>query len=156
MLLLLPVQAFATSVKSFDCSWLLDCSSLKLLISWFSMSEKSNYSQVAVLNPLIFVVQRSPWSLDPLIPWSLDWLSKRALIAWFNFDPGCKRFWNGCVNDYPLDQRTSINEIKTNSANYQILRRHRILASFPGPAQLSVTCSQRKAGRGLGRRLMGY
>ena len=32
----------------------------------------------------------------PLIPW------KSALIAWFYFDPGCKRFYTGHISDYPL------------------------------------------------------
>ena len=33
---------------------------------------------------VIFAIQRSPWSLD--------WLSKKALIAWFNLDSGHKHF----------------------------------------------------------------
>ena len=40
--------------------------------------------QLHVLDPLIFGVQRSPQCLD--------WLSKRALNAWFDFGPGHKCF----------------------------------------------------------------
>ena len=39
-------------------------------------------------------VQRSPWSIDQP--------SKRALITWFNFDPGCKQFNTKHIGDYPL------------------------------------------------------
>ena len=34
------------------------------------------------------------------MPWSLDRLSKKALITWFNFDPGRKCFYTGHVSDY--------------------------------------------------------
>ena len=34
------------------------------------------------------------------MPWSHDRLSKKALIAWFNFDPGRKCFYMGHVSDY--------------------------------------------------------
>ena len=41
-----------------------------------------------------FAVQRSPWSIDQP--------SKRALITWFNFDPGYKLFNTRHIGDYPL------------------------------------------------------
>ena len=43
--------------------------------------------QPHVLDPLIFTAQ--------ILPWSLDRLSKRALIGWFNFDPSHKHFNTG-------------------------------------------------------------
>ena len=46
----------------------------KLLISWSKIE-----LEPSVLDPLFVLVQRSPWSLDRLSKW--------ALIAWFNFDP---------------------------------------------------------------------
>ena len=39
---------------------------------------------------------------DRRLPWSLDQLSKRALITWFNFDPGRKHFYTGHLSDYPM------------------------------------------------------
>ena len=52
--------------------------------------------QPRVLNPLIFAVQRSPWSLDRFSKW--------ALIAWFYFDPGRKRFYTGPLESANLYQ----------------------------------------------------
>ena len=49
--------------------------------------------------PLILAVWRSLWSLDQL--------SKSALIAWFHFDPGRKHFYTGHISDYPLSVYTS-------------------------------------------------
>ena len=45
-----------------------------------------------ILDPFIFAVHR-------LILWSA---LRRALIAWFNFYPSCKRFYMGHISDYPL------------------------------------------------------
>ena len=50
--------------------------------------------QPRVLDCWFLAVQRSPWSLDRP--------PKRALIAWFSFDPGRKRFYRGHVTIYPL------------------------------------------------------
>ena len=36
------------------------------------------------------------------LPWSLDQPPKRALIAWFNFDPCHKHFYMGHISNYPL------------------------------------------------------
>ena len=77
------------------CAWSLDHlfkSSWSLHFFYRSKVEL----ELCVLDPLIFVVWR--W------PWSLDWLSKRALITQFNFDPGRKRFYVGYISDYPLKQ----------------------------------------------------
>ena len=46
----------------------------KLLISWSKIE-----LEPSVPDPLFVLVQRLPWSLDRLSKW--------ALIAWFNFDP---------------------------------------------------------------------
>ena len=63
-----PVESFATGIKFF---WLFDFSKVKL--------------QPRILDPLIFSARR--------LPWSLDRFSKRALIAWYNFDPSRKHFY---------------------------------------------------------------
>ena len=83
--------AFVTRIKIFDqqkvclIAW---SALLRPLIAWFFMDQRSKCW------PLIFAVRRSPWSLD--------WLSKSALITWFYFDPSRKRFYTGHISDYPL------------------------------------------------------
>ena len=72
---MLPVEAFATRIKIVLITW---SSPLKLLIF---TGQRSNWSHTF----LIFTVR---W-----LPWSLYRLSKRALIIWFNLDPGCKCFY---------------------------------------------------------------
>ena len=84
-----PIEAFATAIKFFDqqkvClivpfwgSWSLDFQGPKVKL------------QQHVLDRWFLAVWRSPWSLDrPL---------KRALIAWFSFDPGRKRFYTGHIS----------------------------------------------------------
>ena len=73
---ILSVEAFATRIKIFG--WQKVCliawsSLLKLLIAWFLKVK----GQIAthVIDPVVAV-----WRL----PWSLDQLSKKALITWFN------------------------------------------------------------------------
>ena len=66
----------------------LDRSLLEHLIAWFWTDQRSNCSH------------------EFLIRWfsqsgALDQLSKRALIAWFNFDPGCKCFYTRHIGDHP-------------------------------------------------------
>ena len=53
--------------------------------------------QSCVLDCWLLAVWRSPWSLDRP--------PKRALIAWFNFDPGRKRFYTGHASDYLLSHK---------------------------------------------------
>ena len=70
------------------CAWSLDHSHLRLLIAWFS---RVNGQTAAT----------STWSIDfSSSGGHLDWPSKRALIAWFKFDPSCKRFYTGHISDY--------------------------------------------------------
>ena len=75
------------------CAWSLDRPLLRLLITWFSRVR----GQTGAVHS---------WSVDfssseaTLIPWSAP---KRALIAWFNFDPGRKCFYMGHIRDYPLN-----------------------------------------------------
>ena len=87
------VEAFATGIKMFDrqkvCLIVPFWSFWSLDFQWVKVKLLP-----CVLNPLIFAVWRSPWSLD--------WLSKRTLIAWFNFDPVCKRFYTGHISDVSL------------------------------------------------------
>ena len=77
---------FATSIKIFligkKCAWSLD------LYEWKVKLEP------CILDPFDF---RS--SEATLVN---DWLSKRALISWFNFDLSRKHFYTG--SDYPLIQ----------------------------------------------------
>ena len=117
------VETFATGIKIFD--WQKVCliawSSLqKLLIASFFYRSKVEL-ELCILDPLIFVVWR--W------PWSLDWLSKWALITWFNFDPSRKRFYMGYISDYPLKQPPlqyknvsySIEEESGNKASWEMI-----------------------------------
>ena len=83
------VEAFATGSRFLitkNCAWstlqkLLICLILLCVKGWFGTTH---------FDPLIFAVWRLPWSLDKL--------SKRALIAWFSFDPGCKHFYMGHIS----------------------------------------------------------
>ena len=74
-----PVEAFVTGIKIFGwqkvclITWLFPSEAFDRLI--FNGSKVTLYS--CILDTLIFTVQRSHWSLDQL--------SKRASIAWFNF-----------------------------------------------------------------------
>ena len=91
-----PVEAFATRIKIFDqqqkCAWLLDWPSWG---PWLLDFLQVKGQIVATCSwSLIFKVPRSTWSLD--------WLSKSALIAWFYFDPGHKHFYTEHISDYPL------------------------------------------------------
>ena len=82
---MLPVEAFATMIKFFD--WqksVLVCSLLRLVITWGSKIKL----QLPVLDLLVLAVWRSPWSLDRP--------PKSALMAWFNFDPGCNAYISNC------------------------------------------------------------
>jgi len=99
----LPVEAFATEIKNLH----LGKSSL---IAWSPHSEAFDclilreFKRQNVATPakyvrkcvdrLILVTQNSSWSLD--------WLLKRTLIAWFHFDPGCKCFYRWRLCDYTL------------------------------------------------------
>ena len=68
---------------------------------------------------LILVAQNSSWSLDRLL--------KRALIAWFHFDPGCKRFSRQRLCDYidyPLSPVHSLVQSRV-----QVLQRPLFLCS---------------------------
>ena len=105
-----PIEAFATAIKNLDrwkssliapfrCSWSLD----------FTGVQRTKHGHASVVSKkvrwsLILVAQNSSWSLDRL--------QKRTLIAWFHFDPGCKRFYRRCVCDYPLlsDARSGVIE----------------------------------------------
>ena len=90
-----PVEVFVTRIKIFDqqkvCLIVWLCL-LKLLIAWFFYWSKVKL-KLRVLDLLIFAVRRSRWSRR---------LSKRALIARFNFDSSHKRFHTGHISDYPL------------------------------------------------------
>ena len=63
---------------------------------WGSWSLDFQWSKVKLrlrlLDCWFLAVWRSPWSLDQS--------PKRALIAWFSFDPGRKRFYTGHISDY--------------------------------------------------------
>ena len=84
-----PVEAFnlwpgSRFLLSKKCAWSLDhpfYSSWSLDFFYRSKVEL----EPRVLDLLIFTVQN--------LTWSLDQLSKRALIAGFNFDPGHKHFY---------------------------------------------------------------
>ena len=84
--------AFATGIKIFDWQEMCLIVHSKLLIAWFLWVK----GQIGAMqfDPLIFTVRRWPWSLDQL--------SKRALIIWFNFDLSHKCFYTGHISDYPL------------------------------------------------------
>ena len=86
-------------IAPFRCSWSLD----------FTGVQRTKHGHASVVSKkvrwsLILVAQNSSWSLDRL--------QKRTLIAWFHFDPGCKRFYRRCVCDYPLlsDVRSGVIE----------------------------------------------
>jgi len=59
------------------CAWLLDCSLLKRLITWFITGQRSSCCRAC------FIYWFSQFRR---LPWFLDWLSRKALITWFNFD----------------------------------------------------------------------
>ena len=91
-----PVEALATVIKFFDrqkvclIAWLFPSEALDRLISRGSKVTL----QPHIVDCWFLAVWRSPWSLDRP--------PKRALIVWFNFDPGGKRFYTGHISDYPL------------------------------------------------------
>ena len=92
---MLPVEAFTTGIKYFDrqkvcvMGWLFPSEALHCLVS---VVRSSNCSRTFLI--FFFSVPSSPWSLDRL--------SKRALIMWFYFDPDHKRFNTEHVSDYLL------------------------------------------------------
>ena len=59
------------------CAWLLDCSLLKRLITWFITGQRSSCCRAC------FIYWFSQFRR---LPWFLDGLSRKALITWFNFD----------------------------------------------------------------------
>ena len=72
---------------------------------------------------LIFKGQRSVWFLAVRRShWSLDQPPKRALVTWFKFDPGHKRFYMGHISDYPLWVRACTCATNTSSrqGNYAL------------------------------------
>ena len=69
---MLPVEAFVTGIKIFDWA--------KSVFDIFYRSKVS--LKPYIFNSLIFTVRRLP-----------------SLIAWFNFDPGHKRFYTGHIGD---------------------------------------------------------
>ena len=90
-----PVEAFTTGIKILigeKCAWSLD----RPFWGPWSLDFLRVKGQIVAAHSwsLIFTVRRSPWSLDRL--------SKSALITWFCFDPGRKRFYTGHISDYPL------------------------------------------------------
>ena len=93
-----PVEAFVTAIKMFDrqkvclIAWSFPSEALDHLI--FKGQSQKVKLQLHILDLMILAAQRPPWSLD--CP------PKRALIAWFNFDPGRKRFYTRHMSDYPL------------------------------------------------------
>ena len=96
---MLPVEAFATGVRIFkqqEVCLIVHSKGLERLILYRSKVELEPHD----LDHLIFAV----WGW----PWFLDRLSKRALIAWFNFDPDHKCFYSGHISDYPLSFVTRI------------------------------------------------
>ena len=101
---MLPVEAFATGVRIFkqqEVCLIVHSKGLERLILYRSKVELEPHN----LDHLIFAVWR--W------PWFLDWFSKRALIAWFNFDPSHKRFYTGHISDYSLSFVTRIKMVST-------------------------------------------
>ena len=88
-----PIEAFATAIKMFDRQILcLIAWSFSFWGSWsLDFSGSKVKSQPHIFDLLILATRRPPWSLD-----------RPPLIAWFNFDPGCKRFYAGHISDYPL------------------------------------------------------
>ena len=100
-----PVEAFAIAIKLLigkKCAWSLDHS---FWGSWRLDFQGSKVKlQPHILDYWFLAVWRSPQSLD--------WPPKRALIAWFNFDPGHKRFYTGPISDYPLTCTPYPNHIR--------------------------------------------
>ena len=98
-----PVEAFATGIKDLDrqksslIAWSLHSEALdRLILQEFkgqNVATPAKYLRKCV-DRLILVAQNSSWFLDRLL--------KRALIAWFHFDPGRKRFSRRRLCDYPL------------------------------------------------------
>ena len=77
---MLPVEAFATAIKFFWLAKSVLDRLLRLLITWFSRVK----GHIATVHSWLLIFS----SLKViLIPWSAP--PKRALIAWFNFDPSC-------------------------------------------------------------------
>ena len=95
-----PVEAFVTGIKIIDQWKELDCCLLKLLITWFLTGQRS-------------ICSAHSWSFVTFhrLSWSLDWLSKRALITWFNFDPG-RNHLHGHTSDYPMSDSYSKDVVR--------------------------------------------
>ena len=77
-----PVEVLATAIKMFDRQkvCLIDWLTIPFWLLIILFSGPKPKLQPHVLDPLILVAWRPPWSLD--------WPPIRALIAWFNSDPG--------------------------------------------------------------------
>ena len=124
----LPVEVFATRINKFDrrksslIAWSLSSEALdRLILREFkgqNVAMPAKYLRKCV-DRLILVAQNSSWSLDRLL--------KRALIAWFHFDPGCKRFSRQRLCDYidyPLSPVHSLVQSRV-----QVLQRPLFLCS---------------------------
>ena len=107
----------------------------KLLIAgqWFFYGSKVKLES-HVLDPLIFTVR--------MLPWLLDRLSKRALITWFNFDPGCKRFYTGHISDYPLNYNQLCHDVKLGALRWIGFHRKFFLSHILELSNRKVTPSQ--------------
>ena len=98
-----PVEAFATGIKNLDgwksslIAWSLRSEALdRSILREFkgqNVATPANYL-IKCVDRLILVAQNSSWSLARLL--------KRALISWFYFDPGSKRFYKRRLCDYPF------------------------------------------------------
>ena len=96
-----PVEAFATGIKSLDrwksslVAWLLHSEILDCLILQEFKDKSSPPAKYLrkCIDQLILVTQNSSWSLD--------WLLKRILIAWFHFYPCRERLYRRRLGDYP-------------------------------------------------------
>ena len=89
------------------CAWSLDHSLLRLLIVSFSRVN----GQIAAMHS---------WSID-LCSLNVTLIrSKRALITWFNFDPGHKYFYTRHISNYTpwlFNQRIKMNPSLLNHCN---------------------------------------
>ena len=106
----LPVEAFVTGIKNLHLgkssliAWSLHSEALhRLILREFKGQNVATPAKYVGkwVDQLILVTQN--------LSWSLDWLLKRTLIAWFHFDPGCKRFYRRHLCDYPLNVGTCPN-----------------------------------------------
>ena len=73
--------------------------------AWFLIGKKCAWLSIRSLDFCGSKVELEPCNLIFTVwrwPWSLDQLSKRALIIWFNFDLSHKCFYTGHISDYPL------------------------------------------------------